>query len=587
MTVADPAGNTDLNTADNSATVNAAIAAGGSVVGRSLFYLDSFFDGNNGSNIPTTSDFTGGTDGLGAIATDKVPLLPGQKASYANVSNFATNAVAIGIDGIFVDLTGDIPGSINASDFEFTIGNSSTPGTGSSPGTGWSVLGVAPTVTVFAGQGVGGSDRFALTWPAGTIENKWLQITVKQDANTGLGAPDVFYFGSAPGDTGNSTTDFDVNATDEIDARNDPHNFANRAPITNPNDFNRDSFVNATDETIARAYPTNFSSALKVISVPGLPNSQGVSSPASAPASSSTVSMASLSSLATSNTNTATIDTTPATAVPPVSIQLQQQNPPVIQVGNYTLLANTPNQKIQIFVAGGLPGGDNVQGADVEVQIADGGPAAGGKVSGPKITHVDVLTNTIFAKNNNGQAGVGSIVPQVFEATTLTASGTVKALGLLATITVDTTGFTGGVFPLLLTGTLNGNTDFTLIPANVSNGTITLLPPPPPPKGSVSGNVFSDKNGNGKQDKGEAGLAGWTVDVDQLVNGREVVVATAVTDKNGSFDAKGLKAGAYEVVVVNQPKKAKPTGKSLTGYHLSLGTGQNAVGYSFGEKPIA
>ena len=68
-----------------------------------------------------------------------------------------------------------------------------------------------------------------------------------------------------------------MNATDEIDARNDPHIFLNRAPIADPNDFNRDSFVNGNDESAARSHSTNVLTALKVISVPGLPNGQIVS----------------------------------------------------------------------------------------------------------------------------------------------------------------------------------------------------------------------------------------------------------------------------------------------------------------------
>jgi uncharacterized repeat protein (TIGR01451 family) len=565
VTVADPAGTTDPNTVDNSATVSAAVnAIGGSVVGRSIFYPNSFYDGNN-AGAPTTADFS-------AIATDKVPLLPGQTATYSNVSDFAA-----GIDGIFIDMTG-IPNlaNITAADFAFNVGNNNTPGTGTAPGAGWSTLATAPTVTTFAGMGVNGSDRIALTWPAGTIVGTWLQVTVRgnsgatPDVNTGLATPDVFYFGSAPGDSGNSTTDFRVNATDEANARNDSHTFFARAPIADPNDYNRDSFVNGNDESTARANSTTFLTALQVITVPGLPNNQGVSSPASSS------SVSSLSSLSTSSSNTATVGTLARVqATAPVLL------PPVIQVGNYQLKANTPNQKIQIFVSGDRL----VQGTNVEVQIGDGGAAFGGQ-SGPVITSVDVLHGTIFATNNSGQSGTGSIVPQIFEATTTTKVGAVLASGLLATITVDTTGFNGGSFPLLLSGTLNGNTDFAGIAARVNNGSITIIPPPPP-KGSISGNVFSDTNGDGKQQAHEAGLGGWTVDIEQLVNGKEVVVATAVTDKNGHFDAKNLKAGVYEVEVVNHPKKFKPTGKSATGYRVALGPGENATGFNFGEKPIA
>ena len=71
-------------------------------------------------------------------------------------------------------------------------------------------------------------------------QRKWLQMTAPGERRpirtrtTGLAVPDVFYFGSAPGDSGNSTTDTRVNATDEVAARNDPHNAFNRASITDP-----------------------------------------------------------------------------------------------------------------------------------------------------------------------------------------------------------------------------------------------------------------------------------------------------------------------------------------------------------------
>ena len=310
VSIADPAGTTDPESAttgtinNNTATVSAAVNPGGGTVYQgSLFYLDSHFDGGN-TGVPTTADFA-------AIATvDKIPLLPGQKATYSNVSSFAN-----GITGIFVDISGvPVPANITASDFEFNVGNSSTPGTGSSPGTGWAALGMAPTVTLFSGQGVDGSDRFALTWPAGTISGQWLQVTVKgntganPDTNTGLATPDVFYFGSAPGESGNTTTDFRVTEFDELATRNDPHTAGTRAPVTDPQDYNRDSLVNVQDETVARLHGTTAGTAIKVITVPGLPNGQGVSSPAASGATGSkTVSISPLLSLAATSTNTATI----------------------------------------------------------------------------------------------------------------------------------------------------------------------------------------------------------------------------------------------------------------------------------------
>ena len=54
------------------------------------------------------------------------------------------------------------------------------------------------------------------------------------------------------GESGNSTGDALVNATDEIGARNNPHSPFNSAPKDDRYDYNRDKLVNATDQIIAR-----------------------------------------------------------------------------------------------------------------------------------------------------------------------------------------------------------------------------------------------------------------------------------------------------------------------------------------------
>ena len=89
-------------------------------------------------------------------------------------------------------------------------------------------------------------------WPDGAIAGKWLQVTVKGGANTGLARDDVFYFGNAIGETGNDPGNALVSAADVIGARDNPHGPFNQASITNRYDFNRDGLVNGTDVIIAR-----------------------------------------------------------------------------------------------------------------------------------------------------------------------------------------------------------------------------------------------------------------------------------------------------------------------------------------------
>jgi hypothetical protein len=153
---------------------------------------------------------------------------------------------------------------------------------------------------------------------------------------------------------------------------------------------------------------------------------------------------------------------------------------PIITVGAHNLLPNTPNQPVTISVSGG----DAVQGVNFEVQVADGGPEAGAAlgngshIDGPSIQSVDILTGTIFGPNNTGPGGAGGVVPQFYEATTTTASSTVSANGLLATILLDTTGFTSGTFELRLANTVNGTTDFSGVPATITNGSVSIVPEP-------------------------------------------------------------------------------------------------------------
>src|SRR5438309_628712 len=84
---------------------------------------------------------------------------------------------------------------------------------------------------------------------------------------------------------------------------------------------------------------------------------------------------------------------------------------PTVSVGNKILAPNLPGQAVQIAVTGG----DAVQGTDLNVEIADGGTAAGGSISGPTITSANLTGGTIFSSNNSGQQNISS-TPQAYSA---------------------------------------------------------------------------------------------------------------------------------------------------------------------------
>jgi len=144
-----------------------------SVAGHHIFYNNSTWD-------------AGGDDDA-AIAIDKAPLLPGQSPAPANYTSYIR-----GINGIMVDIYNET-GTPTGSDFGFRINEADNPDT-------WTSAPV-PTVSVRPGEGVIGSDRVTFVWADGAILNQWLEVTVIANANTGLAADEVFYFGNSVGDT--------------------------------------------------------------------------------------------------------------------------------------------------------------------------------------------------------------------------------------------------------------------------------------------------------------------------------------------------------------------------------------------------
>ena len=167
---------------------------------------------------------------------------------------------------------------------------------------------------------------------------------------------------------------------------------------------------------------------------------------------------------------------------------------PVIEVG---LNGIAPNGfgVIDIYVSGDDP----VQGVNLNLQIADGGTQLGGTIDGPSFFSVSIVSDSIFAGNNTGQIdSLDSCNPadadclsngtpanpiphdQMWVAQTTTASGFVVAgdgsggKAKLATIFIDASAYANGSWDFLLTGTLNGDTDFAGVPINITDGKLCI-----------------------------------------------------------------------------------------------------------------
>jgi poly(beta-D-mannuronate) lyase len=217
------------------------------VVTRNVFYNDSAFDGNS----PLAN-----ADDDNAIATDKVALLPGETASFANYTSFVH-----GINGIIVDIDLDDPAGLTSNDIRLAVGSGNEL-------SDFERLAESPEVTVRVGEGVDGSDRISIVLPNGSVVNQYLQVTIIANQTTGLANNDVFYFGNVIADTGNSTNQTFVNADDIVMVRNNLSGFF-AEEVDSPYDFNRDQFVNADDIGTARNNLSGFI-AVPLITAPVL-----------------------------------------------------------------------------------------------------------------------------------------------------------------------------------------------------------------------------------------------------------------------------------------------------------------------------
>ena len=188
--------------------------------------------------------YSGGASGAApaavstAIAEDKRALLPGERATFANVANFAR-----GISGVAVDLAGLDPLAVlTADDFDLAVSRSAAGPC--------APAGLTPLVQVLRGQGFGGSDRVVLTFPDNAVRDTWLRVTVRASARTRLTAPETFYYGHLTGETGDSAAGgaLTVTAIDMLRTRR-----AVGGTYDTRYDFNRDGRVSPVDLAIVRA----------------------------------------------------------------------------------------------------------------------------------------------------------------------------------------------------------------------------------------------------------------------------------------------------------------------------------------------
>jgi len=171
--------------------------------GRELYVLDL---ASAQTSIEAAAVYHAGssfsTSGIeNALDTNKQLAKEGNEPLTLTYDNLINSSRSI--NGLVFDIQ-NLPGSPSANlivaDFEFQMSPTGAFVEADHPPAGWGVAPVPSSISVVAGS-QGSSDRVVLQWPDNAIANRWLRVTVKATANTGLTQPEVYYIGHLLGET--------------------------------------------------------------------------------------------------------------------------------------------------------------------------------------------------------------------------------------------------------------------------------------------------------------------------------------------------------------------------------------------------
>ena len=172
-----------------STSVTFVLSARTAVSNRQIYYKDSSFAAN-------------GTDIQAALDPSKVIAKSGaipQTLSYANLINTTR-----GINGLVIDVAGLVSPSLISSDFVLRMSPMGFFDEATNPPSSWPSAPAPTGIFVTPGTATSAA-RVRLEWADNAIENRWLQIQLLANANTGLPKTEVYYLGHLQGEINGQT----------------------------------------------------------------------------------------------------------------------------------------------------------------------------------------------------------------------------------------------------------------------------------------------------------------------------------------------------------------------------------------------
>lgn len=207
----------------------------------------------NGSSYESVSGVNAALDNAKSLLRSSNTA---QSTSFANVSGYAR-----GINGIVLDIAGLPNTNLTASDFVFRAAPAGVSGA-VNPST-WPAAATPSLIDVQPGTSTTAA-RVRIEWADNLVQNTWLQIIVKANANTGLTNREVYYIGHALGEVDGGTP-YRVTTSDVGLVRAGVGNAI--VPVGDVRDIDKDRRITTTDVGFIRARVSN-SVLINAITIP-------------------------------------------------------------------------------------------------------------------------------------------------------------------------------------------------------------------------------------------------------------------------------------------------------------------------------
>jgi VCBS repeat-containing protein len=244
---------------NQSVTITATDEDGGS--SQVQFTIDALVAVVNSKVYHRGSSFAGQSV-QAALDTSKVIAKSGataQTLSYSNLINTTR-----GINGLVFDVAGLSASSLTAADFGFRMSPTGAYNESGNAPSSWASAPAPTLIDVTPGTSTTPA-RVRLEWANNAIANRWLQIRLLANANTGLVSPEVYYVGHLYGEVNAALSggSFTVTTADVTAIR--PF-VGVQASVSSIYDLDKNGVVGTADITGMR--PRVGSNSLRVITIP-------------------------------------------------------------------------------------------------------------------------------------------------------------------------------------------------------------------------------------------------------------------------------------------------------------------------------